>query len=259
MVFFHYLRKLLLNFCSIKFQTCGTTSKCRQSVVSFFHFIPGETSLTYRYETRYRTATIMEEDALSQPSAVGQSHSLLSSLACVGCSLDSNLVLSDPFVSPLAVATDRSLHTLSESPCGSLVVYVIPESSTLLPQVQNLRRDDPMTVVALISRKFISENKRLESYRTKNKYDIFEKKIIGQLTPFAGAPTGRGRVRRPAADGPAARGRRDEGGQDAGPSAGRRRAAGDGGAAGDVVQPPRHHGRPRRQGATEPREPAKQS
>uniref|UniRef100_A0A7N5ZS71 Phosphatidylinositol glycan anchor biosynthesis, class S n=1 Tax=Anabas testudineus TaxID=64144 RepID=A0A7N5ZS71_ANATE len=29
---------------------------------------------------------------------------------------------------------DLSLHTLSESPCGSLVVYVIPESSSLLPQ-----------------------------------------------------------------------------------------------------------------------------
>ncbi|XP_051903152.1 GPI transamidase component PIG-S [Hippocampus zosterae] len=65
------------------------------------HDINRETSLTYRYETRYRTATIMEEDALSQPSAV---------------------------------ATDLSLHTLSESPCGSLVVYVIPESSSFLPQ-----------------------------------------------------------------------------------------------------------------------------
>uniref|UniRef100_A0A671WQV9 Phosphatidylinositol glycan anchor biosynthesis, class S n=1 Tax=Sparus aurata TaxID=8175 RepID=A0A671WQV9_SPAAU len=29
---------------------------------------------------------------------------------------------------------DLSLHTLSESPCGSLVVYVIPESSSLLPE-----------------------------------------------------------------------------------------------------------------------------
>lgn len=33
---------------------------------------------------------------------------------------------------------DLSLHTLSESPCGSLVVYVIPESSSLLPQVKTL-------------------------------------------------------------------------------------------------------------------------
>uniref|UniRef100_A0A8C9YPR9 Phosphatidylinositol glycan anchor biosynthesis, class S n=1 Tax=Sander lucioperca TaxID=283035 RepID=A0A8C9YPR9_SANLU len=31
-------------------------------------------------------------------------------------------------------AADLSLHTLSESPCGSLVVYVIPESSSLLPE-----------------------------------------------------------------------------------------------------------------------------
>ncbi|XP_077361719.1 GPI transamidase component PIG-S isoform X2 [Festucalex cinctus] len=65
------------------------------------HTIDGETSLIYRYETRYRTATIMEEDALNKPSAA---------------------------------ETDLSMHTLSESPCGSLVVYVIPESSTLLPQ-----------------------------------------------------------------------------------------------------------------------------
>ncbi|KAM9846555.1 GPI transamidase component PIG-S [Aulostomus maculatus] len=63
--------------------------------------IDGDTSLRYRYEIRYRTATIMEEDALNQPTP--------------------------------AVA-DLSLHTLSESPCGSLVVYVIPESSSLLPQ-----------------------------------------------------------------------------------------------------------------------------
>lgn len=32
---------------------------------------------------------------------------------------------------------DLSLHRLSESPCGSLVVYVIPESSSLLPEVQS--------------------------------------------------------------------------------------------------------------------------
>ncbi|XP_061558422.1 GPI transamidase component PIG-S [Phycodurus eques] len=65
------------------------------------HAIDGGTSLTYRYETRYRTATIMEEDAMNQPTAA---------------------------------ATDLSLNTLSESPCGSLVVYVIPKSSSLLPQ-----------------------------------------------------------------------------------------------------------------------------
>ncbi|XP_076024416.1 GPI transamidase component PIG-S [Genypterus blacodes] len=60
-----------------------------------------DTSLSYRYETKYRTATVMEEDALDQPGAA---------------------------------EADLSLHTLSESPCGSLVVYVIPESSSLLPQ-----------------------------------------------------------------------------------------------------------------------------
>ncbi|XP_061818885.1 GPI transamidase component PIG-S isoform X2 [Nerophis lumbriciformis] len=65
------------------------------------HAIDGATSLTYRYETRYRTATVMEEDALNKPTAA---------------------------------ESDLSLHTLSESPCGSLVVYVIPGSSLLLPQ-----------------------------------------------------------------------------------------------------------------------------
>lgn len=35
----------------------------------------------------------------------------------------------------LSLEADLSLHTLSESVCGSLVVYVIPQSSSLLPQV----------------------------------------------------------------------------------------------------------------------------
>uniref|UniRef100_A0A665U1B7 Phosphatidylinositol glycan anchor biosynthesis, class S n=1 Tax=Echeneis naucrates TaxID=173247 RepID=A0A665U1B7_ECHNA len=65
------------------------------------HRVDEDTALSYRYETRYRTATIMEEDALNQPTAA---------------------------------EADLSLHTLSESPSGSLVVYVIPESSSLLPQ-----------------------------------------------------------------------------------------------------------------------------
>ncbi|XP_077448910.1 GPI transamidase component PIG-S [Stigmatopora argus] len=69
------------------------------------HTVDGSTFLTYRYETRYRTATVMEEDALKQPTAA---------------------------------TTDRSLNTLSESPCGSLVVYVIPEFSPLLPQDVNV-------------------------------------------------------------------------------------------------------------------------
>ncbi|XP_068600995.1 GPI transamidase component PIG-S [Brachionichthys hirsutus] len=65
------------------------------------HTIDENTVLRYRYEIRYRTATVMEEDALNQPTAA---------------------------------QADLSLHTLSESPCGSLVVYVIPESSSLLPE-----------------------------------------------------------------------------------------------------------------------------
>ncbi|XP_074467023.1 GPI transamidase component PIG-S [Sebastes fasciatus] len=65
------------------------------------HTVDEDTALRYRYETKYRTATIMEEDALNQPTAA---------------------------------EADLSLHTLSESPCGSLVVYVIPESSSLLPE-----------------------------------------------------------------------------------------------------------------------------
>ncbi|XP_054482139.1 GPI transamidase component PIG-S [Anoplopoma fimbria] len=69
------------------------------------HTVDENTALMYRYETRYRTATIMEEDALNQPTAA---------------------------------EADLSLHTLSESPCGSLVVYVIPESSSLLPEDVNV-------------------------------------------------------------------------------------------------------------------------
>ncbi|CDQ87693.1 unnamed protein product [Oncorhynchus mykiss] len=65
------------------------------------HPVDETTVLSYRYETRYRTATIMEEDALNQPTAA---------------------------------ETDESLHLLSESPCGSVVIYVVPESSTLLPE-----------------------------------------------------------------------------------------------------------------------------
>ncbi|XP_053505490.1 GPI transamidase component PIG-S [Ictalurus furcatus] len=64
------------------------------------HQVDAKNLLRYRYETKYRTATVMEEDALNQPTAQ---------------------------------EADRSLHVLSESACGSVVVYVIPESSTLLP------------------------------------------------------------------------------------------------------------------------------
>ncbi|KAK2828645.1 hypothetical protein Q5P01_019679 [Channa striata] len=65
------------------------------------HTVDENTALRYRYETRYRTATIMEEDALNQATAA---------------------------------EADQSMNMLSESPCGSLVVYVIPESSSLLPK-----------------------------------------------------------------------------------------------------------------------------
>lgn len=36
------------------------------------NMLPEDTSLKYSYETRYRTATVMEEDALNQPSAAGE-------------------------------------------------------------------------------------------------------------------------------------------------------------------------------------------
>ncbi|KAI2651063.1 GPI transamidase component PIG-S [Labeo rohita] len=74
----------------------GTLTPEQQKKVPLSHV-----SLRYKYETRYRTATVMEEDALNQPSAA---------------------------------EADLSLHMLSESSCGSVVVYVIPESSTLLPE-----------------------------------------------------------------------------------------------------------------------------
>uniref|UniRef100_A0A8C9VUH2 Phosphatidylinositol glycan anchor biosynthesis, class S n=1 Tax=Scleropages formosus TaxID=113540 RepID=A0A8C9VUH2_SCLFO len=65
------------------------------------HHVDENTGLKYRYEMKYRTATIMEEDALRQPTAE---------------------------------EADFSLYKLSESPCGSVVVYVIPETSVLLPE-----------------------------------------------------------------------------------------------------------------------------
>ncbi|XP_051534014.1 GPI transamidase component PIG-S-like isoform X2 [Myxocyprinus asiaticus] len=65
------------------------------------HVVDDKTGLRYTYETKYRTATIMEEDALNQPTAA---------------------------------EADLSLHMLTESSCGSVVVYVIPESSSLLPE-----------------------------------------------------------------------------------------------------------------------------
>uniref|UniRef100_A0AAX7VHA7 Phosphatidylinositol glycan anchor biosynthesis, class S n=1 Tax=Astatotilapia calliptera TaxID=8154 RepID=A0AAX7VHA7_ASTCA len=66
----------------------------------------------------YRTATIMEEDALKKPTAA---------------------------------EADLSLHMLSESPCGSLVVYVIPESSSLLPEDVNVYIGQRRTALVRIS------------------------------------------------------------------------------------------------------------
>lgn len=69
------------------------------------HEVDAKTGLRYRFETKYRTATIMEEDALNQPTAA---------------------------------EADLSLHMLTESACGSVVVYVIPKSSSLLPKDVNV-------------------------------------------------------------------------------------------------------------------------
>ncbi|MBN3287630.1 PIGS transamidase, partial [Polyodon spathula] len=65
------------------------------------HLLNSKTELRYKYETKYRTATVMEDDALRLESVE---------------------------------AADVSLSKLNESPSGSLVIYVIPETSALLPQ-----------------------------------------------------------------------------------------------------------------------------
>nr|XP_055035478.1 GPI transamidase component PIG-S [Misgurnus anguillicaudatus] len=89
----------------------GTLSPEQQKKVPLSHVsekeheVDAKTGLRYRFETKYRTATIMEEDALNQPTAA---------------------------------EADLSLHMLTESACGSVVVYVIPESSSLLPKDVNV-------------------------------------------------------------------------------------------------------------------------
>lgn len=92
-----------------------------------------DTSLKYRYETKYRTATIMEEDALNQLTAAGVLSSFIHNhLSC------KHFLFVLPYLSlfcSLLLEADLALHKLSESPCGSLVIYVIPESSLLLPEV----------------------------------------------------------------------------------------------------------------------------
>ncbi|KAK1157545.1 GPI transamidase component PIG-S-like [Acipenser oxyrinchus oxyrinchus] len=65
------------------------------------HLLNSKTELRYKYETKYRTATVMEDDAVRLESVE---------------------------------EADVSLSKLNESPSGSLVIYVIPETSALLPQ-----------------------------------------------------------------------------------------------------------------------------
>ncbi|XP_039613183.1 GPI transamidase component PIG-S isoform X1 [Polypterus senegalus] len=64
-----------------------------------------KTGLRYRYEMKYRTATVMEDSALRMESVQ---------------------------------EADVSLSQLNESPSGSLVIYVIPETSGLLPDGINV-------------------------------------------------------------------------------------------------------------------------
>lgn len=92
--------------------------------------------LRYKYETKYRTATVMEEDALNQPTAAGELSALQMQMFFFSVRPRVLVYLCLSSSSSSSLEADLSLHTLSESPCGSLVVYVIPESSSLLPQVK---------------------------------------------------------------------------------------------------------------------------
>ncbi|CAG00518.1 unnamed protein product, partial [Tetraodon nigroviridis] len=93
------------------------------------HTVNEDTSLNYRYEMKYRTATIMEEDALNQPTAAGERSSFQDIIFQFKKTHDDTKISCT-----LSLAADLSLHTLSEGLCGSLVVYVIPDSSSLLPE-----------------------------------------------------------------------------------------------------------------------------
>lgn len=110
--------------------------------MSQIFLFPEDTALRYRYETRYRTATIMEEDALNQPTAAGEMlsahHITLSALTYMHLiiSVKNHVLISLCLLCHSSLEADLALHMLSESPCGALVVYVIPESSSLLPEVQ---------------------------------------------------------------------------------------------------------------------------
>lgn len=52
------------------FQVTWNENK-NSSELFIFCFAVAKNRLQYRYETKYRTATIMEEDALNQPTAQG--------------------------------------------------------------------------------------------------------------------------------------------------------------------------------------------
>lgn len=82
---------------------------------------------------KYRTATIMEEDALNQPTAAGERSSFQDIIFQFKKTHDDTKISCT-----LSLAADLSLHTLSEGLCGSLVVYVIPDSSSLLPEVKTV-------------------------------------------------------------------------------------------------------------------------
>lgn len=100
------------------------------------HFFPENTALKYRYEIRYRTATIMEEDALKQPTASGEM--IISCQTSCFCPMSLKWFQHFFCFHIFTSDADLSLHALSENPCGSLVVYVIPESSSLLSEVKIL-------------------------------------------------------------------------------------------------------------------------
>ena len=58
---------------------CSSLSVCLYSASSHF---ADDTTLRYRYESKYRTANIMEEDALKQPTATGKIYSSALSSVC---------------------------------------------------------------------------------------------------------------------------------------------------------------------------------
>jgi len=59
---------LSMQFKSLSFPNMKPVRSFLSSILLF----PEDTVLRYRYETRYRTATVMEEDALNKPTAAGE-------------------------------------------------------------------------------------------------------------------------------------------------------------------------------------------